>query len=136
MLGAGGVVLLAASGCGGSGAHSASSASGTPTAPGATAVEKAGKLALEADPSGRLAYTTDRATATAGLVTISMRNMSGIMHNVAIQSGATGPVLGHTGFQSDGTSSFSVELKPGTYTFFCQAPGHRAAGMLGTLTVR
>jgi len=64
-----------------------------------------------------------------------MRNMSGVMHNLAIQSGTSGPVLAHTEFQTDGTASFSVELKPGTYTFFCQAPGHRAAGMFGTLTV-
>jgi uncharacterized cupredoxin-like copper-binding protein len=29
-----------------------------------------------------------------------------------------------------------VNLKAGTYTFYCQVPGHRAAGMSGTLTVK
>ena len=136
LVGASGVVLL---GCGcGSAAPGGSSATATPGAtapPGAVTAEQTGKLALEADPDGQLAYTTKRATATAGRVTISMRNMSGVMHNLAIQSGTSGPVLAHTEFQTDGTASFSVELKPGTYTFFCQAPGHRAAGMFGTLTV-
>ena len=103
---------------------------------GKPAVEKAGKLQFAANPQGQLAYTTTKATATAGNVTVSMSNMSGVMHDVAIQSGTSGPVLGHTELQSDGTSSFTVKLKPGTYTFFCQAPGHRAAGMYGTLTVK
>jgi plastocyanin len=107
-----------------------------PTGSGKPAVEHAGKLELEAAPNGQLAYTTNKALATAGQVTISMKNMSGVMHNVAIQSGTSGPVLAHTEFQTKGTASFSVKLKPGTYTFFCQAPGHRAAGMLGTLTVK
>jgi plastocyanin len=107
-----------------------------PVGSGKPAVEKAGKLELEADPGGQLAYTTNKAEAAAGEVTISMKNMSGVMHNVAIQPGTSGPVLAHTELQAKGTASFTVKLKPGTYTFFCQAPGHRAAGMVGTLTVK
>ncbi len=103
---------------------------------GKPAVEKNGKLELEANPQGQLAYTASKATATAGPVTIAMKNMSGVTHNVAIQSGTSGPVLGATPLEPKGTSSFTVTLKPGTYTFFCQAPGHRAAGMVGTLTVK
>lgn len=137
-VGASAVVLLAIAGCGSTNSATSPTTSTTAAAAqsGGTAVEQGGKLALEANPSGELAYTTKKAVATAGRVTISMRNMSGVMHDLAIQSGTSGPVLGHSEFQSDGTSSFTVKLKPGTYTFFCQAPGHRAAGMYGTLTVK
>ena len=103
---------------------------------GKPAVEQAGKLELEAAPGGQLAYTASKATATAGSVTITMKNMSGVTHNLAIQSGTSGPVLGATPLQSKGSASFTVNLKPGTYTYFCQVPGHRTAGMLGTLTVK
>jgi plastocyanin len=108
---------------------------------GAPAGEKAGKLAIAASPSGQLAYTTNKATASPGSVTIEMANMSGVSHNIAVESGSggatgSGPVLGASSFTSKGTVSVSVNLKPGTYTFFCQAPGHRAAGMYGTITVK
>lgn len=104
----------------------------------AAATEKNGKLAFAANPSGQLAYTVKAATATAGPVTISMTNMSGVPHNLAIQegTGATGPLVGHTPVATSGTHSITVNLKAGTYTFFCQVPGHRAAGMFGTLTVK
>ena len=35
-----------------------------------------------------------------------------------------------------GTSTDTLTLKPGKYTFYCPVPGHRAAGMVGTLTVQ
>jgi plastocyanin len=105
---------------------------------GKPAEEKAGKLQIPASPSGQLAYVSSKASATAGAVTIEMPNMSGVSHNIAIEAGAsgTGAVLGASKFITTGTATVSVTLKPGTYTFFCQAPGHRVAGMLGTLTVK
>ncbi|HEY2632935.1 MAG TPA: plastocyanin/azurin family copper-binding protein [Solirubrobacteraceae bacterium] len=112
-------------------------------APGAgkPAVEKGGKLEIPADPTGQLSYLSNKASAAAGAVTIAMPNMSGVSHNIALESGsggasASGAVVGASPFTTKGTVSIKVTLKPGTYTFFCQAPGHRAAGMYGTLTVK
>jgi plastocyanin len=112
-------------------------------APGAgkPVLEKAGKLQIAADPTGQLAYVTKKAIAKAGPVTVEMPNMSGVSHNIAIEPGENGAnpkgaLLGASTFTSKGTATVKVSLKPGTYTFFCQAPGHRAAGMYGTLTVK
>jgi plastocyanin len=108
-----------------------------PAGTGPPAVEKDGKLALAADPTGQLSYTTRKAVATAGPVTITMTNMAMIGHNIAIQSGTSGPVLASGPIVDNGASdTLHVTLKPGSYTFFCQVPGHRAAGMYGTLTVK
>lgn len=112
-----------------------------PAGAGKPAVEKGGKLSIEANPTGQLAYVTDKASATPGQVTIEMPNMSGVMHNIAVEAGehgasGSGPVLAAGKFTSKGVSKISLSLKPGVYTFFCQAPGHRAAGMYGTLTVK
>jgi plastocyanin len=107
-----------------------------PPGSGKPAVEKGGKLSLEASPTGQLAYVTNKATASAGPVTVEMPNKSGVTHNIAIQQGTSGAVLGASAFTANGLASVKVTLKPGTYTFFCQVPGHRAAGMLGTLTVK
>ena len=34
------------------------------------------------------------------------------------------------------SATVTVNLAPGTYTYYCNIPGHRAAGMVGTLTVQ
>jgi plastocyanin len=101
---------------------------------GKPAVETAGTLQIDADPTGQLAYVTNKATAKPGPVTIKMKNASTTQHNIAIEgNGVTdnGPIV-----SGGATSQFKVTLKPGTYTFFCQVAGHRAAGMVGTIVVK
>lgn len=107
-------------------------------APGAgkPAVESGGKLEIDADPSGQLAYVTKQATGKAGAVTVSMKNMAPVQHNIAIQKGPSGSVLGASPIVQGSTATVKVNLQPGTYTYFCQVPGHRQGGMLGTLTVK
>lgn len=92
-------------------------------------------LAFETDPSGELAYTTTTATAKAGKVTVEFNNPQSLTHDVAIED-PSGEVVGKTELIAKGSDSTTVNLKPGTYHFFCTVPGHREAGMEGTLTVK
>lgn len=90
-------------------------------------------LQLAADPAA-LAYDQTELSAKAGKVTIEFDNPSPIPHNVVIE--ADGKEL--AGFEpiAEGKESETAELKAGTYTFFCSVPGHREAGMEGTLSVK
>jgi len=90
---------------------------------------------VEADPSGNLAFTSEEITAKAGKDTIKFTNESPVPHDVVIED-ENGKELGGTEITSEGTETAEVELKPGTYTYFCSVPGHRQAGMEGTLTVK
>jgi plastocyanin len=106
------------------------------TTPASTAIPRARastKLALAANPTGQLSYNTKQLSAKAGAVTIEMANMSPLEHNVTVAQGST--VLGATPTFKGGTRSLTIALKPGTYTFYCSVPGHRQAGMEGTLSV-
>ncbi len=95
-----------------------------------------GKLEIDADPSGQLAYQVGDATAPAGALEIDSKNASSTPHDIAIQSGADGAIIAQGKIvSSGGVSTVSVTLKAGTYTFFCTLPGHRQAGMQGTLKV-
>jgi plastocyanin len=106
---------------------------GTPAPASSPAASATTKLKLAANPAGQLAYDTKQLSAKAGTVTIEMTNMSPIEHDVAVAEGSK--VLGQTPVFAGGSKSVTVKLKPGTYTFFCTVPGHRQAGMEGTLTV-
>jgi plastocyanin len=113
-------------------AETTSSASTAPAAGGASA---ASKLSLEANPEGQLKYNTSSLTAKAGKVSIDFTNSSPEGHNVTIAS-SSGAVVGATPTFQGSSKTLSVNLKPGTYKFFCSVPGHRMAGMEGTLTVK
>jgi uncharacterized cupredoxin-like copper-binding protein len=92
-------------------------------------------VALEADPDGGLAYTTTEAEAKAGQVTIDFDNPQPLTHDVRIED-SSGKDLGGTKLIDSGADSATVKLTSGDYTFFCSVPGHREAGMEGTLTVK
>ena len=123
------------------------SASATESAPAATAPvattpapasspspsKATSRLALAANPTGLLAYNTKQLSAKAGTVTITMSNASPLEHDVAIAEGTK--VLGKTPVFKGGTRTLTLNLKPGKYVFYCTVPGHRQAGMEGTLTV-
>lgn len=91
-------------------------------------------LEFEADPNGELAYTTTEASTEAGEVTIDFKNPQGLSHDVAIED-SSGKTVGQTEVIGQGETSATANLKPGKYTFYCSVPGHREAGMEGTLTV-
>jgi plastocyanin len=91
-------------------------------------------LALAADPGGALRFDKTRASVVAGRVTIRLTNDSAVAHNVTIAQGSK--TLGATKTISRSTGTVSLQLAPGDYDFFCSVPGHRQAGMQGTLTVK
>jgi mono/diheme cytochrome c family protein len=96
--------------------------------------EKNGVLQIDADPTGQLKFLAASASASAGKVTLRMKNASSVPHDIAIR-GAGVSQVGHV-VANGGTSIVSSSLKPGTYTFYCSVDGHEAAGMKGTLTVK
>ena len=141
------VAALALAGCGGSSASSStgaaastSSGASSPTASGSGAsggvAPSGGVQTIAADPSGTLGYTKKTLSAKAGTVRIAFTNKSPLSHNLTIQKGTNGALLGATPTFQGATKVLSLKLAPGTYTFFCSVPGHRMAGMVGTLTVK
>ncbi|MBJ7459280.1 MAG: cupredoxin domain-containing protein [Thermoleophilaceae bacterium] len=94
------------------------------------------KLALIADPSGALKYNKTKLNAKPGNITITLINESTTPHDVAVET-ESGKSLGESEDVSEGTTKLVLkDVKAGTYTFYCSLPGHRQAGMEGTLTVR
>jgi mono/diheme cytochrome c family protein len=97
---------------------------------GAPIAAKNGILSIAADPTGQLAFVSGRATAPAGRLTVEMPNKSGVPHDITIDGKGKGRVV------AKGVSKFTATFAPGTYTYYCSVPGHRAAGMSGRLRVK
>lgn len=93
-----------------------------------------GTLQLAADPSA-IAYDKTELSSAPGKVTIDFKNPAALEHDVAIEAEG-GEELAASEVVTEGETSVSAELAPGTYTFFCTVVGHREAGMEGTLTVK
>ena len=141
-LGLAAVAALALAACGSSSSSTtASTTTPSSTTSGGTASTGGGSSSsgggssvnVTADPSGNLAFEQTKLTAKAGQVTVNFTNDSPVAHNVTIESGEDD--IGNTDTITGDSTSTTVNLKPGTYTFYCSVDGHEAAGMKGTLTV-
>ena len=94
-----------------------------------------GTVSLSADPSGALAYQETSLTAKAGNDTIDFDNPAPLDHDVCVED-SSGKQLGCSDTVTEGKASLTLNLKSGTYTYYCSVDEHRAGGMEGTLTVQ
>jgi plastocyanin len=125
---------LAACGGGSDNESSTPAASAPSKSPTTAGGGGAATLALAANKSA-LKYDKTSLSAEAGEVTIDFDNPAAIPHDVTIED-SSGKDVGKTDQISQSKTSTTVDLQPGTYTFYCSVDGHKDAGMKGTLTVK
>jgi plastocyanin len=113
---------LGVSGCGSSDKSSSGASSGGGAG-----------LDIAAPKDGSKKFVKSDLTAPAGTVTVKFDNPASVPHGVEIQGNG---VEKSSDIVTGSSTSFTVDLKPGGYTFYCPVGNHRAAGMEGTLTVK
>jgi plastocyanin len=92
-------------------------------------------LDVSSPADGSLVFDPNGLETNPGSVTIAYDNPSPVPHSIAVAT-SNGNVLGQVAPFTNGTKSVQLtNLAPGEYTFYCTVPGHREAGMQGTLTV-
>jgi plastocyanin len=141
---------LAACGGGSSGSSSTASGGGSASAPPSGSSSGGGASTTSASTAGggstldvsavekggdSLGFSSRQLTARAGTVTIKLANGSRdkYPHGIAIQGNGVdkdGAIV-----KPGGTTSVTLRLKPGRYTFYCPVKEHEKYGMKGTLTV-
>jgi plastocyanin len=92
-----------------------------------------GTLTVQAGAGGQLRFDPSALTATAGVNQIDLTLGAGLHTFVFTDPKLRGFQLNVGGKKTSDTGK--VDLAAGTYTFYCTIPGHRAAGMEGTITV-
>jgi glucose/arabinose dehydrogenase/plastocyanin len=103
------------------------------TAPGASGPATS-SAKIEASPTGELMYVQKNISLKAGGSTVEFVNKSPLGHDVVVEQ--NGKTLGETPVITNGSAKLKLKLKPGSYKFYCSVPGHRMAGMEGTITVQ
>ena len=73
-----------------------------------------------------LKFEPDHLDATAGVIHIVLDNTGSTVHTFVVDG---------TDFKLTDDDEGDIDLAAGDYVFYCDVPGHRAAGMEGTLTV-
>jgi len=124
--------VLTAAGCGGddddSGASSSSGGTGTEESSGAGGQT----LTVTADPGGAISWDKSELSAKAGKVTLKLVNESDIPHAIEVEGNG---VQEETDTVTGENAEVTIDLKPGTYEYYCPVSNHRET-MKGTLTVK
>jgi plastocyanin len=89
--------------------------------------------AVEVVGTDALAFEPDTISAPAGEVSLALVNDGSIPHTLVVEGLEDDLKLSIAG--SGDVDSGSLTLEAGEYTYYCDVPGHRGAGMEGTLTV-
>lgn len=92
-----------------------------------------GTVQVAADPNGALKFVQSSLTAPAGKDTFEFTNESSTPHDFVLED-TGGTEVAKTPVITNDKATTSGTLKAGKYTYFCSVPGHRQAGMEGTLT--
>lgn len=106
--------------------------SSTPEVSGSDPGEGSVAATISVTGTDSLAFEPDVLSVVPGEVTVELTAESA-PHTVVIEGvGSEEPIVEASGGE---TGTGTVTLEAGTYTFFCDVPGHREAGMEGTLEV-
>jgi uncharacterized cupredoxin-like copper-binding protein len=82
------------------------------------------------------AFNPKEVTVRAGEVTFVVKNDGSIEHNFVIEDSSKKTVAQIAVVGAGKTEELKVTLRPGAYTTACTLPGHREAGMWGSLRVQ
>ena len=104
-------------------------------APLTAAGPSSGKIAITAGVGGQLKFAPVALTMKTGVYSVTLTDGSTGPHTLDFDDTTTQFAGLAVSSKGDKVSSRIFFAKPGAYTFFCAIPGHRAAGMQGTITV-
>jgi plastocyanin len=80
-----------------------------------------------------LSFTPKDGTVAAGAVAVTYQNTGAITHTLLVEGDASWKKIEAPAGKTE-TETWTA--KPGTYTFYCDVPGHRQAGMEAKITVK
>ena len=92
-----------------------------------------GEAAAELVAKPGLRFEPPEIAVPAGPVKVTLRNEDTQLHTLSVEGQPKFKKLEATG--KGESASGTLDVGPGTYTLFCEVPGHRAAGMHATLKV-
>jgi plastocyanin len=79
-----------------------------------------------------IAFEPAEISVPAGPVKLTLRNEGELVHTLVVDGAAFKKLETAT---HGATATGTLEAGPGRYAFYCDQPGHRAAGMEGTIVV-